>query len=97
MTGNQNWRVKTMSRVEVARLLNVKVNTDTGQVFLEMEVTDPTWKQRILREWQDVEVKLVIENNSLKTDMAYYDEEQHEISEEDFIAIKEQVSKWRSK
>lgn len=86
-----------MSRVEVARLLNVKVNTDTGQVFLEMEVTDPTWKQRILREWQDVEVKLVIENNSLKTDMAYYDEEQHEISEEDFIAIKEQVSKWRSK
>lgn len=43
-----------MSRVEVARLLNVKVNTDTGQVFLEMEVTDPTWKQRILRGWQNV-------------------------------------------
>jgi bifunctional N-acetylglucosamine-1-phosphate-uridyltransferase/glucosamine-1-phosphate-acetyltransferase GlmU-like protein len=60
MSGSPNL-VMTMSKIEIARLLNVKVNTDTGQVFLEMEVTDPAWKQRILREWQDMDVKLVIE------------------------------------
>ncbi len=79
--------------IEIARLLNVKVNTDTGQVFLEMEVTDPAWKQRILREWQEVEVKLVIEK---KTNFAYYDE-QAEVSEEDFAAIKKQITNWRPK
>jgi hypothetical protein len=79
--------------IEIARLLNVRVNTDTGQVFLEMEVHDPVWKQRILREWQSMNVKLVIEK---KTNFSYTDE-QAEVSEEDFAAIKEQVSNWRSK
>jgi hypothetical protein len=50
-----------MSKVEIAKLLNVKVDKDSGRVFLEMEVMDPVWKQKILREWQDIEVKLVLE------------------------------------
>jgi hypothetical protein len=28
-----------------------------------MEVTDPVWKQKILREWQDINVRLVIDEN----------------------------------
>jgi len=53
--------------IEIARLLNVSVNTKTGQVFLKMEVTDPAWRQRILREWQDIDVKLVIEEKESKS------------------------------
>ena len=37
------------------------VDKDSGRVFLEMEVMDPVWKQKILREWQDMEVKLVLD------------------------------------
>jgi len=48
-------------QTEIAKLLNVTYDTDTGQVFLKMEVIDPVWKQKILREWQTAEVKLVIE------------------------------------
>ena len=83
-----------MSRdIEIARLLNVSVDTETGQVYLEMEVTDPTWKQRILREWQDVEVKLVItEKESMEDHLAEMAagsfDEYAEISEEDFGKIK---------
>jgi hypothetical protein len=54
-----------MSDIEIAKLLNVRFNNKTGQVFLEMEVTDPTWRQKILREWQDMEVKLVVEDKKL--------------------------------
>jgi len=50
-----------MSKVEIAKLLNVRVDKDSGRVFLEMEVMDPVWKQKILREWQDMEVKLVLD------------------------------------
>ena len=50
-----------MSEIEIAKLLNVRVDKSSGRVFLEMEVFDPVWKQKILREWQDVEVKLVIQ------------------------------------
>jgi tartrate dehydratase alpha subunit/fumarate hydratase class I-like protein len=64
MIGLMNWKEKILSNIEIAKLLNVKVNTDTGQVFLEMEVTDPVWKQKMLREWQDVDVKLVVENKT---------------------------------
>jgi len=46
--------------MEIARLLNVSVDKKTGKVFIEMEVTDPTWKQKILRNWKDKEVVLVI-------------------------------------
>jgi hypothetical protein len=91
--------------IEIARLLNVKVNTNTGQVFLEMEVTDPTWKQRILREWQDVDVKLVIEENVAKKIQAEVDfirvpgsfDEAADLTEADFAIIREQISKWGSK
>jgi hypothetical protein len=84
--------------IEVARLLNVKVNTNTGQVYLEMEVTDPVWKQKILSEWQDSTIKLVIEKND---DVKIFDaikdikkDEQAPLSPEDFRVIKEQIGKW---
>ena len=48
---------------EIAELLNVRYNNETGQVILEMEVVDPVWKQKILREWQTMKVKLVIDEN----------------------------------
>lgn len=68
MVGRQilmrQWRMTIMSDVEIAKLLNVKVNKDSGRVFLEMEVIDPVWKQRLLREWQDIDVKLVIEDKN---------------------------------
>jgi len=49
-------------KIEIAKLLNVRVDTKTGRVFLEMEVLDSTWKQKILSKWQDLDVKLVIED-----------------------------------
>lgn len=42
--------------------MNVKYNSDTGEMFLEMKVTDPVWKQKFLKEWQELDVSLVIEN-----------------------------------
>jgi len=46
---------------EIAELLNVRYNKETGQVILEMEVTDPVWKQKILHEWQNMKVRLVLD------------------------------------
>jgi hypothetical protein len=48
-------------QVQIAKLLNVTYDTDTGDVYLEMKVTDPVWRTRFLREWQNLEVKLVVE------------------------------------
>jgi len=48
-------------KVEIAKLLNVRVDTKTGRVFLEMEVLDPVWKQKILSNWQELEVELIVE------------------------------------
>lgn len=91
-----------MSEIEIAKLLNVKVNKDTGQVFLEMEVTDPAWKQRILREWQEMDVKLVIEEKEniadrMAEEAAAVFDSYTEISEEDMAEIKKHIGKWRSK
>ena len=52
--------MENYTSVDIAELLNVRYNKETGQVILEMEVTDPVWKQKILREWQTMNVKLVI-------------------------------------
>ena len=49
-------------KIEIAKLLNVRVDKETGRVFLEMEVLDPVWKQKILSKWQDFDVKLIIED-----------------------------------
>jgi len=49
------------TQIEIAKLLNVRTDTKTGRVFLEMEVLDPVWKQKILSSWQELNVKLVIE------------------------------------
>lgn len=50
-------------QIDIAELLNVRYNKETGQVILEMEVTDPVWKQKVLREWQTMKVRLVLDDN----------------------------------
>ena len=71
--------------IEIARLLNVRVDTETGKVYVEMEVTDPTWKQKILRNWKNLEVRLVVEEKEVLD----------ETLKEDLVAINKQVEKWR--
>jgi len=44
---------------EVARMLNVTYNDETGQVFVLMEVTDPAMKADLLR--GDVVARLVVD------------------------------------
>lgn len=48
-------------KIDIARLMNVTYDDETGQVFITMEVTDPVWRQKILREWSNLEVRLVVE------------------------------------
>jgi len=85
-----------MSDIEIAKLLNVKVDTKTGRVFLEMEVTDPTWKQKILREWQDVEVKLVIEEKLFSDELIKDCEDRLEkgFGKEDFKNMLKSMKNW---
>lgn len=52
--------MEKFTSIEVAELLNVRYNKDTGQVILEMEVSDPVWRQKILREWNALKVRLVV-------------------------------------
>jgi hypothetical protein len=53
--------MKTPNEVEIAKLQTVIYDDETGDVFLKMKVTDPVWRQKILRRWQDLNVKLIIE------------------------------------
>jgi hypothetical protein len=46
---------------DIATLLNVRYDNETGKMILEMEVIDPVIKQKILREVDKLEVKLVLE------------------------------------
>jgi hypothetical protein len=46
---------------DIATLLNVRYDSDTGKMILEMEVIDPVIKQKILREVDKLEVKLVLQ------------------------------------
>ena len=48
---------------EIAKLLNVKYDSTTGRMFLEMEVFDSVWKQKILSVWQELNVRLVIDGD----------------------------------
>ena len=50
-----------MKEIEIAKIYNVMYDEDTGELYLKFKVTDPVWKQKILREWMDLELKLVIE------------------------------------
>jgi hypothetical protein len=50
-----------MKKIKIAKLLNVKVNNSTGQVFLEMEVVDPVWRSKFLQKWQDMDAYIVVE------------------------------------
>lgn len=51
-------------KIDIAKLLNVRVDKKTGRVFLEMEVLDPVWKQKILSQWQELDVTLVVEEKN---------------------------------
>jgi hypothetical protein len=46
---------------DIATLLNVRYDSETGKMILEMEVIDPVIKQKILREVDKLEVKLVLQ------------------------------------
>jgi len=52
---------KMPNDIEIAILQNIIYDQKTGNLYLKMKVTDPVWKQKILRSWQDLNVKLVIE------------------------------------
>jgi hypothetical protein len=47
--------------IEIAELQTVIYDDETGEVFLRMKVTDPVWRQKILRNWQELNVRLVVE------------------------------------
>ena len=47
--------------IEIAELYTVTYDKETGDVFLKMKVIDPVWRQRLLRDWQDLNVKLIVE------------------------------------
>lgn len=53
--------------IDIAKMINFSYDNKTGKVFITMEVIDPTWKSKIMREFDKLEVKLVIEegNNAL--------------------------------
>lgn len=47
----------------IAKAIRVDINESTGQVYLVFEVTDPSYKQSILREWiNDIEFKIKDKN-----------------------------------
>jgi hypothetical protein len=48
-----------MREREIARMVNVRYDDDTGQVFVLMEVTDPAMKADLLR--GDVVARLVVD------------------------------------
>lgn len=50
-----------MNEIEIARMLNVRYDNKDGRVFIEMEVTDPAWKSKIMRDWEKLEVRLVVD------------------------------------
>jgi len=52
---------KLLSMTDIATLLNVRYDSETGKMILEMEVIDPVIKQKILREVDKLEVKLVLQ------------------------------------
>ena len=52
---------KAPNDVEIAELYTVIYDDETGDVFLKMKVIDPVWRQKILRNWQDLDVKLIVE------------------------------------
>lgn len=60
----ESWRMKSPNDVEIAELYTVIYDEETGDVFLKMKVIDPVWRQKILRSWQDLSVKLVVEDKN---------------------------------
>ena len=48
------------NEVDIAEIHNIIYDDETGDLYLKFKVTDPVWKQKILREGQDWEFKLVV-------------------------------------
>lgn len=54
-------RQRITMEIDIAKMINFSYDNKTGKVFITMEVIDPTWKSKIMREFDKLEVKLVIE------------------------------------
>ncbi len=50
-----------MKTIDIAELINVTYDNETGDVFLTMKVTDPVWRQALLKNWKFLKVKLTVE------------------------------------
>jgi hypothetical protein len=59
-----------MNEIEIAKIYNVMYDEETGELYLKFKVIDPVWKQKILREWMDLELKLVVEEKPLSPEEA---------------------------
>ena len=46
---------------EVARFINLEYDKKTGELFIKIEITDPVWKQKILREWDKIKMNISFE------------------------------------
>lgn len=44
--------------VEVAKFLNITIDAETGQVFLEIEILDPVWKSKIKNNIKKIKIIL---------------------------------------
>jgi len=49
-----------VNSIKIAELLNVTYNTETGDVFIQMKITDPVWRQKFLSDWQKLDVQLIV-------------------------------------
>ncbi len=52
------------NELEIAELQTVSYDNETGDVFIKMKITDPVWRQKILRSWQNLKVKLIVEEKT---------------------------------
>ena len=48
---------------ELSKILNVIYDNKTGQVMITVEILDPVWKQKFLRKFDKLNVKLIVEDN----------------------------------
>jgi hypothetical protein len=50
--------VLMIADVEVAKFLNITIDAETGQVFLEIEILDPVWKSKIKNNIKKIKIIL---------------------------------------
>ena len=57
-----NLRSKMATEKEIAKLINVIYDNETGDVFIRIKITDPAYKQKILNfELDKIKVELSLE------------------------------------